>query len=58
MKMTKQDAINQLIKDGMEIEEAKSEFNERCEYYMRGNDGTTREYAEELVITDIEEISE
>ena len=56
--MTKSDAINQLIKDGMELEEAKSEFNERCEYYMRGNDGTNREYAEKLVIADIEAIAE
>lgn len=56
--MTKSDAINQLVKDGMSSKEAKLEFNDRCKYYMRGNDGTTREYAEKLVIADIEEFAE
>ena len=56
--MTKSEAIYQLIKNGMTPDEAKEDFNESCEYYMRGNDGTTREYAEELVIADIEEFAE
>lgn len=56
--MTKSDAIKQLVKDGMSQSEAMQEFKERCEYFMRGNDGTPLSYAEKLVIADIEEIAE
>lgn len=56
--MTKSEAIKTLINDGMTPEEAKTEFNERCEYYMRGIDGVSREYAEEMVIEEIDEIAE
>ena len=56
--MTKSEAIKQLINDGMSQEEAMREFKERCEYFMRGNDGTPLSYAEKLVIAEIEELAD
>ena len=56
--MKKNEAIKTLINDGMSLDEAKTSVEERCKYYMRGIDGVSREYAEEMVIDEIEEIAE
>lgn len=51
-----EEAIQILVKFGMTPEEAEKDFNERCAYLMRGHNGTSRRYAEELVIDEIFEL--
>ena len=51
-------AILLLMKDGMTREEATTEFNERCAYCMRGYDGTSRRYAEKLVLDELTALNE